>query len=399
MDLDDDGDLMVFDSSGTLYEAAAHEDLYWDADSRPLLLRGSDEPCGEFAAFQDRRGCQHLFMRVILKSGLADAEVKLVGAYCADLIFGHRFLLGVPSLVKGMALSVVQKGKLGKYLEKRYDAWKRALGSMQLGSHYFKAQERAADGRATHAFREGIMPLPYRTCTCSAAVALLCNFAFSNHNNCGFTQARDRQRAREMLESLVQPLLRRERLALAVFLDSQVQFRMPAPPVGKRPRTLCFTNGALDVGSFTNELSTDPGGAFGRSLCEWLEERFPRGRDYMMMEILEAVFGTKWRATLGMQLVHALGGHLENVLSESKGQAADYFDCMLVRPMRLSEATRLELQSRLRQYVQGSRREASIDKCKYLSVSLDKSRVYGLGMTNVACVLPSNKGWWAPPQV
>jgi len=222
-------------------------------------------------------------------------------------------------------------------------------------------------------------PLPFRHCSARNAASSLAS------------------RCRRVLECMLQPVLRAAALRLAVYLCDKVPHHPPLLPRGKNPVQLQLALGRVDLTQMRADFAYLAPEAWHKKLASEL----PGRSSCSLIEFLCVLFSgdrKPWRA-LGQQVAWEIGLFLDASFHEHAAKGGQVCPGVLVQNAAWDLDNTHQLQRDLVRYRAGSLRAAAQSGMRYVSCTCDKSRVFGMGLSNAAFCLPTNEAWWAPPAV
>jgi hypothetical protein len=340
----------------------------------------------------------HIYMEVVVRIGPAMSRIDMTAASFHRARSGCTKWWSLLQLYKGLGLAS-SKGKPGRWVQKRWDAWMARLESLQCGDHLLKSKQYDPSRAAHGEDRSRVLKFP--ACSSVALFALLSMMAFSPREAGGFSETIPRAAAHDLLVSLVRFALHGNPV-LGILLDANAKLQWPLPPQGVGAIRVGFDdNGDFDRDSFMAALNgSRVAHTWGATLAPVLRAR---GRRAPRLDVLQISFQSRLLTSspaLAAQLVHFLGLCLERQLGSSRSvdrrgpaplvevvmepeqQQGDYaIDQLLVR------------------YHHAGLAASSAEGLAHVSLATDKSRVWGMGILNTAVVLPTNTSLWAAPQV
>lgn len=239
--------------------------------------------------------------------------------------------------------------------------------------------------------------LPFPTVDTIGLVALLALWSNSSRGSTGLRRTEDRMSCQFIMEGLCLSLA--GEWVLHIFLDRELTFDWPARPHGEYPLRLPAHGATIDL----------------RPVSQVPRERRGQVR-HLVLDQMRAQgdsdgFASVWRV---MQFLAEVGPDAKTMFAQVSWQVGMRIDqkyCGVVFNNEGSEGVQLDdagfsfedasdarLFQRLAAYHLASI-DAAAEHKDSLSITCDKSRVFGKGLLNCAVALPNNVAFWAAPKV
>jgi len=282
-------------------------------------------------------------------------------------------------------------GRRTSWIQDRFDAWKRQLATVDLFSGLLRSQPYCDKGAG--AFGDRLTPWP--SATTGALVHLLCCWIWGDRNHSGFTVPADRARALQFLTALTAQAA--EQLKSVGLFLGDVSHRWPRPSTGTWPVKTKVRLEELHLTPLLDKYMRM--GRYGEERVEALRGAFPDQENITLIKALQ-VFTEKPALFLPLlgQLVRAVAANIDASISSSFARGArEVGPSLSISFAALDQSTDYALDNKLYRYKQAFTRFVDTVVPARWSMSVDKSRVYGVGLQSGAIAV-ENVAWWAPCQ-
>lgn len=377
------GDAFIYDEASTEWHVddLLRCDLYEDNNGNTALL---DNTSGEDVLQWLSVAPKEHLANVSLFVGPTAAKLSIPMAIFERPVDGAQCFWSVPGL---HALGGFSTKPVSMWLNKGIVAWENLSAQMGVPKQTLRSKCYSGQGRAIDRTRS----LPWASFGTSVLVVILLKFSCSSPQVGGFKAQSDKSASEAVLRSFL-AIVSAETFGIDIFVATVRSFgRWPRQPDGSGPLRVPCHRGCVDVRGL-------------RLALERLGRPVPFGGDEVPLVdfVLAIGHSEKTIPSAYLQLGLQIGGVLDLVvaraLDDGPEQVAEgrNFEVQLMNLVEFGHGRTADERALLQYWHIG--RAASSD-AQELSLAVDKSRVFGLGVFSGVVCKPDNTCCWLVPQV
>jgi len=281
------------------------------------------------------------------------------------------------------------------WVQDRYEAWRKRLGATGLHFHLLRSQPYG--DRAAGAFGDRVAPWP--SATTAALLTMLTWFSFAGKMGGGFDEqtgpGSNSSRARLFLDALLTCAMT-ELQGLNLFAG-EIEYRWPRPFAGTWPVSLKIIAGAVEITPLLAKFARM--GVWGRTRVDAFRGKF-RAQEFVDILVLLEFFVSEPAlfVDLGGQVIRQIALAIDSaIIAAFHGGRREVGEILTISWEAVLQSSNYALDNLLFRYHQAYNGFVKMARPHRWSMTVDKSRVYGIGL-QLCAIAVGNFAWWAPPQ-